>query len=517
MSSRFIAWPKIELVPVSDLRPSTYNPREADPQRLELVSLSLRKLGFLLPIYADANGELLSGHQRHFIATRLGYARLPVVRLPVVEDLNCRKALNLLFNRATNDMLQSDTSKSLTEQLQRYAATIQAAEEWPDLDPLSPEAVPCTAASMQPIDQFLTANSGRWNTYLSMNAGALLNCGTFMPVVATSDRIVVNGLGRLQCAAEKREQCIQVVTLPGAKSALAKAMLNCLTMDFAVHTRYADLLRHNSFRRAFHTKNGLGMAFILGAFGLNTSSKDVDISDPKTASRWKQEYGSTVLDFGAGHLDDTNRLRKLGVSCIPFEPYQTTGENIDKAKSRADLLVFLKAVRDGIKFDSIFQNSIMNSVPFIQDRKHIVTIISALCTQNTKAYVCAASTNYRDYQTVRGSLNVSGETLQFQLGYEDHTIVSELHKQPKIQKYHTPAEWYDLWDTGFERVKAELAEHGGLVYARCSRPRAVDPEALRRAIEFEFDLPYPDASRMGLVREALDAFSTRLGIDISAS
>ena len=38
---------KIELVPVASLRPALYNPREADGERLELVRLSLQKLGFL--------------------------------------------------------------------------------------------------------------------------------------------------------------------------------------------------------------------------------------------------------------------------------------------------------------------------------------------------------------------------------------------------------------------------------------------------------------------------------------
>ena len=59
---------RIELLPVSALRPALYNPREADAERLELVRLSLRKLGFLLPLVATTDGEILSGHQRHAVA-----------------------------------------------------------------------------------------------------------------------------------------------------------------------------------------------------------------------------------------------------------------------------------------------------------------------------------------------------------------------------------------------------------------------------------------------------------------
>lgn len=83
------------LEPIADVRPSTYNPRQADEARLALVELSLRKLGFVLPLYATAEGELLSGHQRHHVADeRLKWDAVPVVRIPL-RELAERKALAL--------------------------------------------------------------------------------------------------------------------------------------------------------------------------------------------------------------------------------------------------------------------------------------------------------------------------------------------------------------------------------------------------------------------------------------
>lgn len=88
----------------AELRPSTYNPRRADPERLRLVELSLRKLGWLIPIYADADGEILSGHQRHYVATeRMGLEAGPVALTPTM-NLESRKAMNIAFNRSTNDL-----------------------------------------------------------------------------------------------------------------------------------------------------------------------------------------------------------------------------------------------------------------------------------------------------------------------------------------------------------------------------------------------------------------------------
>jgi len=47
-----------------------------------------------------------------------------------------------------------------------------------------------------------------------------------------------------------------------------------------------------------------------------------------------------------------------------------------------------------------------------------------------------------------------------------------------------------------------------------SGPLPVDMARLREAIDFEFDLPYPDGSRMGLAAEARAAFSKRLGVKL---
>ena len=97
-----------ELLSPDVLRFASYNPRKVDADRLALVRLSLQKLGWLLPAYATVDGEILSGHQRVFVARDLGYNHVPVVRLPAMPD-NQRKALNILFNRSTNDFALNDT------------------------------------------------------------------------------------------------------------------------------------------------------------------------------------------------------------------------------------------------------------------------------------------------------------------------------------------------------------------------------------------------------------------------
>ena len=123
----------MKLIDIDSLNPSTYNPRTADPRRLDLIELSLRKLGFLLPIYATPDGEIISGHQRHHVAKRLGVRQVPV-EFTRAMDLEERKGVNVAFNRATNDLRPKDIQHrrwyyASAQQKKRGAWKIRGANE----------------------------------------------------------------------------------------------------------------------------------------------------------------------------------------------------------------------------------------------------------------------------------------------------------------------------------------------------------------------------------------------------
>lgn len=52
----------------------------------------------------------------------------------------------------------------------------------------------------------------------------------------------------------------------------------------------------------------------------------------------------------------------------------------------------------------------------------------------------------------------------------------------------------------------------GNVNAKCENVRRIPWERLEEALRFEFNLPYPDGSRMGLIDEAISAFRHRYEI-----
>lgn len=499
----------MKLVDINAIQPSTYNPRQADPRRLDLIELSLRKLGFIHPVFSDANGEILSGHQRQFVAKRMGFTHIPVEYTDEM-DLNKRKAINIAFNRGTNDFSFADTCATLKAALEQHDP-YGLAESLPDCP--QDQLFRCLQFQMIPTADLVRKNAGKWNQYACNIARTLRENKIFMPIICTPDLTVVNGIGRLQLNAEKNITLSRVVFIREEEAAFANVMLNYLSMDFDIHTRYADLLRYNSFRRPSGVKSHLGRSFTF-AIVKSKASKTFSLDDPYNKALWTKTYGHTVCDFGCGLMDETNILRKAGITSIPFEPYfLDENREIAPAISRKIACDFLQKISTGIKFDSIFLSAVLNSVPFLEDRKHVVCILNALSLPGTKIFAHAASDKNSAYDAVAGREKVSRSSAslcKFVLDYEPRTTIGEIGARPKVQKYHTPAEWYSLWSEFFRKVT--VTESQGNVQYICCNPREISKERLFKALEHEFDLPYPDGSRMGLAQASKEAFMQRSSI-----
>jgi hypothetical protein len=499
----------VQLVPIGSVRPSAYNPRVTDPTRLDLIATSLQKLGFVLPIYADANGEILSGHQRHMAAERLGFTHIPVVFTKPMA-LEQRRNVNVVFNRATNDMQPNSTPQKLVETLESSGVDDLAAVL---PDKTGDARFPCLQVETVPLADMVEANQGEWIEYARNITKLLADRGILMPVIATRDRKVVNGIGRVHYLAEQQAETVDVVFITDAEAAFARVMLNLLSMDFDLHTRYADVLRHNSFRRARNVRQHLGIGMLL-PLGIRASRTQFDVSNPRNFQRWSDKFPGPVLDFGAGLMEDVALLRRHQIDADAFEPYVLTGGEIDYDRSLAVVRQFLATAASGKQWATIFMQAVLNSVPFHADRRHLITLLAALTGPYSTVYPYSTSVRSSNLTGVRAEKNLASRlaarSTKFMLAYEDNIVLGEFAAKPKVQKYFTESEFYQLFIEQYHQVQIQTV--GNYVTAVCQQPRGIHKTRLREAIAFEFDLPYPGERRMGLVDEALAAFSQRLGV-----
>ena len=508
-----------KLVPIDAVRASEYNPRKNDEKRLALTEMSLRKLGFLLPIYADIDGEILSGHQRHLVATRMGFKQIPVQYVNQT-DLNERKTLNVLFNRATNDLQKQDTCDKIKARL--YSMDIQAmADALPDIEPGSPQSFPCIN-SIKRIDtvQLAKKNHRNFDSHMkSLAKGLEHKTKSTMPIVIGEDMNVINGIGRLQVAVEAKRKFVQCVSVAKEQEQFAQAMLNLLSMDFSMESSYADVLRYNSFMRERNTREtdlegncAFGDGFFKGLFP-NNNGRDFFKLEGDVLKAWTQKYGNKIVDFGAGKLNNTRTLRNAGVFVSAMEPYfVTTGDVIHKEKSLEIAERFLEEVASGVEYTSVFISSVFNSVPFMEDRKKIAWIAAALASPKGQVVCWCQSNEAHQFVATKKKSVINEARLTFDLDYEPNTILGDITKHPKVQKGHLEEEMLAIFKPCFRNIK-RLEMISKFWYLEADGA-IVDPEKLAEALDFEFELPYPDGTTMGLSQKARAAFEKRLGIKL---
>jgi len=507
----------IKLVPIDAIRASDYNPRKNDEKRLALAELSLRKLGFLLPIYADESGEILSGHQRHLVATRMGFTTIPVEYVKA-KDLQERKVINILFNRATNDLQKQDTCEIIKKRLYNTDAE-ELGGDLPDIEPDSPESFPCVNA-LRYMDTVKLAkqNHRAFDIHTKQLAKALeRSIGSTMPIVIGGDNNVINGIGRLQVAAEVGRKVVSCVRVKADQESFASIMLNLLSMDFDVKGTYADDLRKNAFRRERTSRaqdadgnETLGDGMFKGLFPKKTGRDMLNFTGEVLAA-WKKYYGTSIVDFGAGKLSDTRALRRGGIAVSAFEPYFVTmGDKVHKQKSLELINKFLDEIEDGRQFSTVFVSSVFNSIPFMEDRKQVAVILAALAYPLGKA-VCWCQSNKATQFMQTKRKHASGEKmLTFDLDYEPNITLGDISRLPKAQKGHTEEEMREIFSPYFRKIdRLELIERYWYLEASCPR---LDITNLAIALDFEFDLPYQDGTRMGMTQRAREAFEHRLGV-----
>lgn len=498
----------VQAVPLGELAPDKSNPRKPDQARMALLRLSLQKLGFIMPVYATADGMLLSGHQRLSASTSLEFKTAACIRVDVKEsDI---KGINILFNRATNDFNAFDTGVKASERL-HYADVLEAAEALPDFTEAHGENWYALQAQERPIAGLGADDADKYDKKAASMADAIRRLGIRIPVVLSESGRIVNGVHRLFCAKENGETTWPIITIPDDIADVALTFLNYLSMDFHVDDEFADILRYSAFRRPQNNRGAVPKAYRFWANGCRTLP-DKESYSTDYWRHFRDIHGHNLLDFGAGLGKVASFLNSKGMNCTDFEPYRIDFEK-DKGKpcpelSKKEAERFLDDIADGRRLDSIFLASVLNSVPFPKDRMAVLAIVHALSTKDTCVY--GTCRDISDFNYEYGGIRNAN---YFVFDSEPGVRVGDVIRNPKIQKFHTQEEA----DAMFARLwnKREYWPGGNVFYFKLSAPKGVNINVLEQAIELEFErMPYADGSTLGMGKKAKQVFSKRLKVKL---
>lgn len=494
----------ITLSPCSSLTPDTTNPRKSDPARMGLLRLSLAKLGFIMPVFADRRtGLLLSGHQRLTTAKELGYETVPTVFIEVSDaDI---KGINILFNRATNDFTAFDTGSKAAGKLD-IETVIAAAEALPDFPDENWLAVNCKKEDITRYD----LDASLYDKKATVLASSLIRMGIEIPIVVSETGRIINGIHRAFAAMEAGMRW-PVITIPDTYAEVALNFLNYLSMDFHVDEDFKKLIRHSAYRRPQNNRGAVPKAMRFWANGMRTLP-DKDSYSIDYWRKFRDLHGQTVLDFGAGLGRAAPYLQTKGIDAYDFEPFRIDPEGDvgvpSPAYSKEQARKFLTSISNPkLKFDSIFLCSVLNSVPFPEDRLAVLAIVHALCSRSTVVY--GTCRDISDYNYEYGGIRNAN---YFTFDSEPGVRVGDVMRNPKLQKFHTPEEAQEMFGRFWKGV--EFWPGGNVFYFKLTAPKGFNPQVVAQALELEFNLPYADNTVMGLVDHAKAAFSKRLMLTI---
>ncbi|KRW94283.1 ParB N-terminal domain-containing protein [Paracoccus sp. MKU1] len=527
-----------QLVPLSSIERAEYNPREADAQRLEALKMSLRKLGFILPLYTTTGGHLLSGHQRSTAAMMLGCNHVPVESVDLDEKFT--RNVNLVFNRATNDMRADDDSNELWGKL-GLENVVRLADAVPDRDPDTEAFYRCMNPVMVPVADVVGQVDIPYEAQPVAMCEKLLSRGIVMPVVMTKSGRIVNGKYRAIAAAERSGRSkyrkhklteYPVVFIEDEEGELSDALLNLISMRFTMQNQYADQLRFGAFRRAQTIVPGLLPAYRFLAD--NWVLKPSHASMAKKEDFWhrfRKNYGESICDLGAGQRRTRPYMEKRGIFISDWEPYPLDWRDPkecpedDTPENRPSLGLarklterFLSDIESGVQYSTVALPAVLNSVPFRWDRMCLLAMAHSLCGVKTQLVGTARAVEAKDLNRSINRVdpetgNVKAAQTLFPLDYEPGIILGDINVMPKVQKLHSLTELEADLRVFFEEVRVKNFSASHAFRAAC--PKRVSLPVLKAAIMHEFDLPYDGGRSLGMAERALAAFGKRLRVDFT--
>ncbi|MBW6496094.1 MAG: ParB/Srx family N-terminal domain-containing protein [Burkholderiaceae bacterium] len=84
---------RIEHLPLARLRPCARNAKPHDADMVARIAAGLAELGWTVPCFVVADGELIAGYGRILAAAQLGLAEVPVIVLGLLTEVQ-RRALS---------------------------------------------------------------------------------------------------------------------------------------------------------------------------------------------------------------------------------------------------------------------------------------------------------------------------------------------------------------------------------------------------------------------------------------
>ena len=445
--------------PLTNLRPADYNPRFLSDDAFVRLQASLRRHGVVKPVILNADGTLVAGHQRTKALKAIGHTTTPAVILGQKVRLQDEIKFNLLHNRV-------ETEASVVHAEPGPIGT------WTNIPWQTIRVDQSRNSAFQQAIGYMTAGHGPWGSV----------------VIDDQGRIVLNAEYAAVAAASRFD--VLAWTVPSAHGA---ELVADLTGDYGVYdwtglddqapvwnqhiVQPTRLRKHSSLAKQdkLHCKSETWEHLVMPWL-----TKD-----------------HRVVDFGAGHGDYAKHLRAQGFHVDDYEPYRTLpGKYAVDVRGVVGMIRRIEQnVRNNGLYDVVVLDSVINATTSTEYQQWVLTTVNALCAED--GIVCIGTRNLlreQDYENASHTLGRDSTRISF-LDSENVDMRFFKGKWQKI-RYHTPDTLRELLAPYFADVQVKKTRKA-TIEAVCRKPRQLPESEYQKALDEEFNMPYPNGFRHG--------------------
>jgi len=219
---------------------------------------------------------------------------------------------------------------------------------------------------------------------------------------------------------------------------------------------------------------------------------------------YQNKHYKHTLDFGSGNGKQTAFQRALGQNITMFEPFSTKklGE-FSLLETYTNLSTFLDELEANDIFDMVRANAVLNSVPFEEDLKKVVTLLKFLACGSIKLAVTG--------RNVRKLVKWEGRGTGTKIKDMGKSVIISISQKTKVQKFHTIEEMVEMFSDEGTGTEALIVDgRSGDIAVEIRYPKyTIGKKELLEAVAFEFGMSYENRVFKDIKKRALQVFEER--------
>lgn len=459
--------------PIAALKPAPYNPRKIDERAFLALQQSIKTLGMVKPIIAGEDGTIVAGHQRSRAAMAVGVEHAPVF---VVKELN--KLDEIRFNQLHNgtDLDTGDESVRVPpcDQVGYYDVPHQSIK-----GNLKAKGKGLRAAIIELITSY-----GPWGG-----------------VVAAADGEVLSG-AQYALACKLAHLPCRTFYVPQSEAARVRAIFNKQYGQF-YYENLPKLTYMQTFAQLHRLRAGKSERTPKGIVSPNYENVYIPNFRP----------GERILDFGCGQGDYVRLLQGRGIRIWGMEFFYRAAQQINTQAVHMMADSLFQTLRTHGRFDTVICEYVLNSTDRLAAEQAVMTCLNAFCKPGGRIY--ASGRQYLDNTDYVDHTRQQANT-QYQISFLDPNGYTGKIRGGRwyYQKYHTDAMAMDLAQTYIGK-DARLTKPAGdhlFMISGVKQHEMAEADVIR-ALEYEFNLTWPNDMTVNRHREATQAWRAAVALE----